>query len=381
MKELLRIIGTAIPGAIIAALCWYYVNEFVPHKGQGILEQQSWPINNIYLCATMGAVLAAGTSIVAILFRQQRGQSFETTARFAGLEYRGTVDSNDLHVSGNPRILSSWSEGDNWAIGHFNGTPIQVVDVTSVRSSSQTDSGQNGGDTTSVERQTVFLMPAADDPFPSVCILRRTMLGKALDLLGLKGLEFRSEDGSSRHADQRLLDQFENSYLVTKGLAVGSAAGVDDHQDAELFEKLEQLIGITFVRQLMEHREWSVEFCPTHVAFWRSGKLVRPQELQQQLSDVVSLRKMLIDHSRDRSAARLRVRGSTRLRLENLAGSLFSIAAFGFGGMVLAFVLYLPIFFTLGRKFPFVGLIWPLIAMAAGATSAFLGSRIMRSRR
>jgi hypothetical protein len=108
----------------------------------------------------MGAVLAAGTSIVAILFRQQRGNHSNDQRDSPGSNIEERLIQMIFMSAATQEFFQA---GRKVTIGRSvtSMNSDQVVDVTSVRSSSQTD----GGETTSVERQTVFLMPAQMIPF------------------------------------------------------------------------------------------------------------------------------------------------------------------------------------------------------------------------
>jgi len=52
MKNVLKTVGASIPGAIAGAIVWNVVNSSYQVNGQGILERQAWPLNNVYTWST-----------------------------------------------------------------------------------------------------------------------------------------------------------------------------------------------------------------------------------------------------------------------------------------------------------------------------------------
>ena len=303
MKKLLAIFGPAIPAAIFTALAWYSINRFVPHAGKGVLENQSWPLNNVYICAAAGSALMSAASVMQLMFSHHRRQSLEAAAAIAGLEFRGTIDRNELMYTGNLRVLDNWSRGTNSAIGKINGTSVQIVDVETTHTSRQTGLGHLGGDSTSRHYQTVYLLPADDVPFPSVSLVRRGGMQWASELLGFKGMEFYAEQCTASAQDQQTLTDFHNRYMVTQGPALKSSFGPQDADDeAALFQRLGEVIGLPLLRRLTEVGQWNLELCPSHVAIWKSGKLVKPNELPQQLNEVLELHRLLIEHGDHRVA-------------------------------------------------------------------------------
>lgn len=382
MKNLLSIFGPAIPASIFTALAWYYINRFVPHAGKGILENQSWPLNNIYLCAAAGAALMSAASAIQLMFSHHRQQSLEAAAVIAGLEFQGTIDRNDLMYTGNLRVLDNWSNGTNSAVGKINGTSVQVVDVETTHTSHQTGPGHHGGDSTSRHYQTVYLLPADDIPFPSVSLVRRGGLQWASELLGFKGMEFYAEQSTASAQDQQTLTDFHNRYMVTQGAALKSSLGSQDVDDeAALFLRLGEVIGLPLLRRLTEDGQWNLELCSSHVAIWKSRKLVKPNELPQQLNEVFELHRLLIEHDNDRSEIPLAVRGSAKMQVEANITALLPLAVSGCVGMFLAFALFMPIFFLFVPKYPWIVFVWPFFGMGIMALSIRVGMKAARSSR
>ena len=370
---------TAIPGAIIAGLLWFYVNKFLPQAGPGLLERQSWPLNNIYVCSAIGAFLAAGSALIAMALQNRRRRSMEAEIGLAGLRYQGSVDRNDLRLTGSLQIFDNWTEGTNYGRGEVGRTSVQMVDVRTVRSSSSMGSGgrrHRGNESTTVN-QTVFLLPASERPFPTLSILRKR--SSIMAMFGHKGMEFHARNDAASEPDRRTLEEFRTNYLVTQGLVLKSnRAAEDSGEAASLFERMQEMIGLPLLRQLLMTGQWNLEFCPSHVAIWKAKKLIRPNEVAQQLQEVVELHRAILDGCGDHSETRLEVQGSAKMEIDASFGQFIPLAAGGCVGMFLAFVIFLPIFFLFADKHQWIVFLWPVFGMAMMAGCAVAGSRLSR---
>ena len=223
--------------------------------------------------------MMSAASAIRLMFSHHRRQSLEAAAAIAGLDFRGTIDRNDLLYTGNLSVLDNWSNGTNSAIGKIHGTTVQVVDVESTYTSRQTRPGHHGGDSTSRHYQTVNFLPADDIPFPSVSLVRRGGTQWAAELLGFKGMEFYTGQLAASAQDQQTLTEFHSRYMVTQGAALKSSLGPQAADDeAALFQRLGQVIGLPLLRRLIEDGPWNLELCPSHVAIWKSRKLVKPHD-------------------------------------------------------------------------------------------------------
>jgi len=382
MKESFKIVRTAIPGGIITGFLWIFVNRFVPQAGPGYLERQSWPLNNIYLCVAIGAVAAVGSAAIASWYKSRRRQAMEAAMALAGLRFRGTVDCNELQISGKLNILENWAEGSNYAVGQISQTEVQMVDVQTVRTSPTINSGghEHGSqNSTATENQTVYLLPAGDRPFPSLSILRNRGPGWVSSLLGLQGIEFHAKNDAASEQDRATLEEFRKHYVVTQGPVLKSQRCPEDaDEEATLFQELEQIISIPLLRNLLDHPEWSLEFCPSHIAIWKAKKCVKPGELAQQLNEVVELHRLVVDETLGYSNTMLEIRGSAKMEIDASVTEFVPLAIGGCVGMFLAFVLFIPVFFLLADTYPWVVFVWPVFGMGVMVISTLAASRLAR---
>lgn len=381
MKDAVKIIGPAIPGAIATGLVWFYVNRFVPNAGPGVLERQVWPINNIYVCMAIGSMLAAASGIIAVFFGNRRRQAMEAAAALAGFRFHGTVDRNSLKISSNLNVLDNWSEGTNYCVGQVGRSDVQVVDVRTVRTHRGANLGDagHGNRNTTTEKQTVFLLSTGEKVFPKISIIHNNRLSWALGLFGLQGIEFYADDTTASEQDRQLLEQFRRDFLVTQGVVEKSRTSTGDSPDQmQLFEELKTLITMPVLKKLVES-EWSLECCPTHVAVWKARKLVGPSEFSQQLQDVAALYQLLLDGKSSRSSSELQVRGSATMSIDTGVTNLAPLAIGGCAGMFLAMGMFIPIFFLLADKHPWIVFVWPVFGMGVIVGSAVLASRFAKS--
>lgn len=348
-----------------------------------MLERQAWPLNSVSACVAIGATLAAGSVWIAEYIKHRRRQSMEAAATLAGLKFIGAVDRNDLGLAGPLKIFDDWAEGENFAVGEVNGTEVQVIDVRNVKTSRSIGTGSSGSrDTTTTENQTVFLLSAGEPAFPSFSILRKKRFALTIGLLGLQGIEFHTEEPATSEQDRKTLEQFRRNYFVTQGATLKSARNDQDaDEERQLFDQLEQLIGLPFLKHLLAKSEWNLELCPSHVAIWKSEKLVRPGEYSQQLQAVFDLYQLFLEGPQDRSAVKLKVRGSAKMQIDTSVSQLAPLAVGGCAGMFLAFAMFAPIFFLLAPKYPWIVFVWPVFGMAMIGISTYVASRVARKWR
>ncbi len=383
MTKLLKSLANAIPGAVLTAIVWYFMNRFTAGKGGGILDRQPWPINNIYLCAAIGAGFAVICSMVALYIVDRRNAALEAAAGLLGLRYRGKVSKSSLGISGPLHVFDDWAEGTNLLYGEFHSTGVQVFDLKKqCTTTSRNSSTSQSGTSTTTEHQTIFLLPLPEGQLVPVQILKKNAVSWIIGAMGFDGVEFSTNDQFASEEDRGDIQRFNDDWLVVRGLSRKgnrSAAATEDAAEDAL-RRLEATISFPFLKSLLVDQRWSVEVCDSHVAIWMHKKRVRPTQLADCLRRVTELHRILIEGPAD-SQAKLIATGDTLMQMNLGVGRMLPIAVSGCLGMLVAFVIFIPIFFLFADKAPWIVFVWPFFGMAVVAGSVYIGTRLANNWR
>ena len=369
MKLLLKLICTTLPAGLMTAVVWYWVNGFGKQNGQGILEQQIWPLNNIYWCAAIAIVLAIVSMVTFEFLTARRSSQMEAAAAMLGLEFSRTVSRNQLSIKGRLPIFDDWDEASNLLDGSVDGIHLQMFDYVSVTRST---SPGKGNDSQRVQ-QTVILIPLDDYCGPSFCMRRRNSLLSITSLLGFDGLSF---EGDQTHAmeEQDQIRQFNDKYLVMQWN--GDTA---DGGSQRSLQRMAEQSNLSLLKTLVNGRGWSLEVCESHAVFWVNRKRFKPDEVRQVIDESLQLFQNLT--SDNASGPRLGVSGQAAMSDPISFASFGPVIASGCLGMVLAFGLFVPIFLKFADKAPWLVFVWPFFGMAIMAVCVILGAKIARRKR
>jgi len=378
MQKFSKSLPNAIPAAILTAVVWYFINEFARVKGVGLLERQSWPANNMYLCIAIAAIFAVGCSFAYLYLVEQRVAGLRNAAAELGLGFRDQIGKSTLGRSLSLRIFDDWKKGENLIHGDFDGHPVQVFDLTKEYTTTSRDASTSRTQThTTTERQTMFLIPLDEPPRTAFQILRNNAVSWSVRALGFEGIQFSTDDHFASADDRDAMKRFNDTWLVVRGLRrKGNTGGAEGDEGAEIvLRQMEKTIGLPLLKLLLSDDRWCLEQCETHVAIWMHKTHVKPGQLNECLRSVFTLAEQL---QRPPSGAqeRLIASGQTQVQLETSVSRILPIAVSGCLGMVLAFGSFLPIFFWLVDDAPWLVLAWPFFGMAIVAGSVFVGTRL-----
>lgn len=379
MFQVLKSVSSVFSAAVMTGLLWYFANSFARKNGVGLLERQPWPLNNIWLCATAVAALAAISMLIAYQFSSRRREAMESAAGMLGLSYRGGVSRNSLNLQGPLCLFDDWDEGTNLISGEFDGIPVQIFDFVKTRTS-RVQSSSSSGDNTVRENQTVFLLELPEDYGVPVQILRGKALLWMMQAFGLSGIEFQLEGSLAAEEDRTVLQKFNRDYLVLHGAVDGGhrdgqAARTLSSAAEEHLRRLETLMGLPLVKRLAEGRGWSIEVGRSHVAIWMQKTRLKPQQIPECLAEVTALHRLLLEGDAH-SGMRLSASGQATVSLQNSGSQIAVLAVSGCLGMVLAFGMFVPVFFMFADRAPWIVFVWPFFGLAVIALSVFIGTRL-----
>lgn len=375
MPKSMKYVLNAIPLALLAAFAWWFVNDAVRQKGVGLLERQTFPVNNIYACAAIAGGLAIGSFVLADIFATRRRQRIETVAGYLSFSFREKLGRNGLKLTGRMHLFDDWESGRNLIAGSYDGTEIRVFDfVKCCRSRSRTTAG--GDDTTTRYEQTVFLIELPEHVRLSVQILHSKSTLMLTTVFGFSGIEFHSGDAFLTDDDQQALDTFNKKYMVAHSLVPTASSANNSRDSDDLLRKLEHTISLPLIRELVNGPGWSVELCESHVAIWIHNKRIRPQDIPDRMNDVLAIVKQLSDGADASSALKLTATGDASLNPALPFRQFGLLAGSGCLGMFLAAALFAPIFFLFVQQAPWLVFVWPVFGAAVVAATVWAAFKI-----
>jgi hypothetical protein len=302
----------------------------------------------------------------------------EAAAGMLGLRYRGKVSKSSLGISGPLHIFDDWEQGTNLLHGEVDSKGVQVFDLKKqYTTTSRNSSTSQSGSSTTTEHQTIFLLPVPDGQLVPVQILKKNAVSWMIGAMGFDGVEFSTDDQFASDKDRGAIQRFNDDWLVVRGLSRKgnpSAAATEDAAEDAL-RRLEATISLPFLKSLLVDNRWSVEACESHVAIWMHKKLVRPTHIADCLRRVTELHRILIEGPAD-SQANLIATGETLMQMNLGVGRMLPIAVSGCLGILIAFVMFIPIFFLFADKAPWIVFVWPFFGMSVVAGSVYIGTRL-----
>ena len=370
MKSVLKLIATTLPAGLLAAYFWSLINGFGRQNGVGILERQVWPLNDIYSCAGIAVCLAILSMSVFEFLTTKRSNQLEAAGSMLGLKFGETLSKKSLSIKGRLPLFDHWDEACNLLEGTVDGIQLQVFDYASVVTRRSAPGKDNS---TQRDQQTVILIPFDNDSGPSFSMRRRNSLFSISSLLGFDGLSFEGDQTLSID-DQDQIRQFNENYLVMQpnGEATGSSNGAKSQQIADQ-------ISLSLLKKLLDGQGWSLDVCESHAVFWVNSKRFKPGELSQVINESLQLFPDLA--SGNSTGPSLRVSGEPNLSGPISFTNFGPVIASGCFGMVLAFGLFVPIFFMFAEQAPWLVFVWPFFGMVIIAICVLLGSKIARKKR
>ena len=197
-----------------------------------------------------------------------------------------------------------------------------------------------------------------------------------MDVLDFRGIEFEPRDTEISDDDRRVLDEFNNTYLIAQGLTRGSSRKARAViPDDELQERLAQVVNLDLMRKLLSERAWNVELGDTHIAIWRHKHRTRPSAISNLLPQLLDIYNDVSNETKKRTAVPLQARGKTAF------SPVLSLGGFGFItgtfclGMLLAAGLFIPLFLMFAADYPWIVFAWPVFGM--GGRLRHIQTRIM----
>lgn len=369
MKHFLKSMSAMLPFGLVTAFFWWWANGFAKQNGKGFLERQVWPLNDIYSCVGIAIGLAMVATGISTLFSSRRRQQMEAAGAMLGLTYRPEVSRKQLEVDGALPILDDWDSGHNLLEGSLDGTPIQLFDYVRI----STSRGENGRQETDRHHQTVILIPFEDNNGISASIRRHRGMAVIGSLLGFEGMTF-SCDAHASESEQDTVDRFNRQYVV-----MSPHANSVDSADDSLQQQLTHRVGFTVLELLQNGRGWSVDCCPSHAIYWVDRKQFKPAMVRQIIGEVLAIHQLLTSDSRD--GPELRVSGQERIGTEMSVSSFGPLIASGCLGMVLAFGLFVPIFFMFADRAPWIVFVWPFFGMGIMMLTVYIAAKLARRNR
>jgi len=364
MKNSAAYFRDAFAGALVVGLIWYFGNAYTQEKGKGWFERQDFPINNMACCIVAGAALGVIGAFVGNFVRDRRRQAMQSAAMYNRLDFKPSLKKSQLGSARSMRLFDNWEEGRNQLHGRLQGVEISIFDLhKKIITRSSSSSGSSS--TTRLEQHTVFLLERPESDGLPAQFLVKGNLAFALTALDFRGVEFEPRDADISDEDRRVLDEFNNKYLIAQGLTRGGTRTAQSLvPDDELLERLEQVVSLDVMRQLLSGHEWNLELGETHIAIWKHKERTRPSAIANLLPQILALHSVLSDASKQRRAVPLKARGSSIVSREVSFAHLGLVVGSGCLGMLLAGGIFVPLFFMFADEYPWMVFVWPLFGMA-----------------
>ncbi len=355
------IIGSTIgSGGGIAAL-WWMINRTYQINGVGWLERQPFPLNNVWIFATVGAV----SGFVLGVLRHRR--NVQLREELAEVSERGEVEIATATEEFELPPMQSFANlhsVDNRIARTQNGIRIYVLDATTVQ---ETDSANR------YTRRTVVLLPA--EGLAHFNLNAKTIGYRLLAWIGAHGVTFDSSAGSTPE-DRAAIEAFGRHYQLTTGDATDLAAGTPGIYTEE-DEAARQAFSLRVLKWLVQHPGWSMESHGGHLALWRGKETPSARRRLAMIDDALAVLDRL-NHpdivvparpGTDRSWQSARFQGA-------LLGGVIGV----FASFFIGFITTISVLFN--RKpdvrdgFPFEILLFPTILVIGALLGIFIGSRL-----
>src|ERR671913_110328 len=141
----LSLLGGALGGGFVGGFLWFFLDNIVRINGQGWLQRLPWPA--------------------------------------PGLAYAPTATMDHLGMAGSA-IFPHWSSGAHRSHGTHRGLPVEVVDVTELHESTDSE----GSTSRTTTRRTVVLLPG--EGLPDFDLGPRRLRHRVLGAMGVAGVAF-----------------------------------------------------------------------------------------------------------------------------------------------------------------------------------------------
>ncbi len=383
MPSFARVVTAPIGAGIFVALLWWIVNSMAGGPGRGWLEQKPWPFSSLVACAAIAAGLTFLQALLGWWRAHRRSADLSFEAARLRLEYQANVVRADLGGALRLRVFEHWYEAWNRMWGQFEGVDVQMIDFTSLQRSPHRQRSHSHS-----ESRTVVVIPLPAKPWPVFEIHPRGFATWMWDLLGCPGVRFNFRDAHlASNRDRDTLRRFNRRYRLFVGVAeriaelagapMGVSMGKTPTGEAEIGERF----SLSTIQRFAHSRGWTVESCGSHVAFWRSGRIVPADDREAFLREAVDLYRVLAEPATGAADANLSVE-ATDFDQASLGRRMAGLIAGALVGMVLAMAVCVPLLvampFEAARWFVFA---WPVLGMAFMAAGAYLGARFSSGTR
>lgn len=347
MRAFATFFGGTFGGAILGGLTVLFFHRF--------LQDLPWPLNEAFIGFPIGAVLGFAAGGIQWSRDRNRSSLVEVFAQVNGYRFGETlVKSGVAGGTKNATILKHWHKARNCVEGSYKGFDFQMFDLTRIIHSTSHSPEHGRTSSTSYPRQTVIIVHSLPLVTGSIKIAHKRRFRRITETVvpALKGDKITIDD-SRYQAD---IDRFSQKYSIT---TTGT----------------ETRIGISLLEQLIRGRGWSIEQEDSRAIFYVERKLLPPTDYKSILDEVKHLIGRL---SKNESEARITLtpRDDTA---RFSTGGIVRVFLGGAGGLMFSFALFIPLFFSLAPKFPFVLFLWPILGMASAIGGIFLATRIGRS--
>ncbi len=175
MKSRPSVIGSTFSAGIAAGVLWWIANRCYTVNGVGWLERQAWPLNNVWLIATLGALVGLIAGLVRRAHGRRHDASIEDLCQRWGFTFAATASGDALPLA----VWPAWQDARCHMSGTRNGLPIEIVDVTVT---------EGTGDAARSRDWTVILLEA--EGLPDFELHPRTFTARLLELAGVPLVPF-----------------------------------------------------------------------------------------------------------------------------------------------------------------------------------------------
>ncbi|MDP6557947.1 MAG: hypothetical protein QGG71_24985 [Pirellulaceae bacterium] len=377
MNKTLTYFRDAFGSAVIVAIIWHFGNGTTIVNGKGWFERQAFPLNNMACCIAAGALLGAVGAWGAHFLRDRRRQAMASAAAFNRMNFEPKLKKTQLGSASSLRLLDNWDEGRNLIDGFFEGVDVSIFDLHKKITTRSSASSQSSS--TRHECQTVFLLRRPESGGLTAQFLRKDGLGFAVMALDLRGVEFEPVDAVVADDDRRLIDEFNKTYLVTQALTHGGAkASQSVTPDDQLCAGLEQIVNMDLIVALLSTGGWNVELGDSHIAIWRHKKQIRPSTIRELLPQIRDVFHLLSGDLEKRRGLKLKASGTTVISREIAFSRIGLLVGSGCLGMILAAIVFIPLFLLYAKDYPWLVFAWPFFGMAVVAAVIKLALVIQR---
>jgi len=358
------VVASTIGTGSAAAALWWMVNRAFQINGQGWLERQGFPLNNVWVFATAGAVVGLFFGIA----RHRRKIRYAAEAAEISAE-------NDFAFDAAPEdpdrpempLFANMSSIDNRMTTKKDGVRVEVFDLTTV---------DRSGDSTQYLQRTVVLLPAPG--LPHFRLNAKNLGSRFLGWIGVKGVTF-DPNATTNENDRAAAEAFARNYQLTTVETVELASG-----SPEVFAAGDDAARKTFplpvLRALAARPGWTIEAHGGQLAFWQGNAVHAPRKRLAMIEGALHLRKVLLRPLNPKDVLPAipgtdRGHQSGRMQGALLGGVIGAFGSFfiGFIGVMILFMERKP---GPGDGFPVEMLLIPVILLLGTVLGVLIGSRL-----